>query len=85
MRSSPAAPQSSPTAIIGDLVGSIGSVDVTGTGSFWNTDPLTVGLSGSGQLTVANHALVSATGGLIVAENCDSIGNVYRPNLGHPP
>jgi T5SS/PEP-CTERM-associated repeat protein/autotransporter-associated beta strand protein len=45
-------------SVIGDQAGSVGTVTVTGTGSLWNSGDLSVGVNGSGTMTISNGGSV---------------------------
>jgi T5SS/PEP-CTERM-associated repeat protein/autotransporter-associated beta strand protein len=45
-------------SVIGDQAGSVGTVTVTGTGSLWNSGDLSVGVNGSGTMTISNGGRV---------------------------
>lgn len=62
----------------GDKAGGDGSVAVTGAGSSLTADAITIGLSGTGALTVSDGASISpgASGWIDVARNAGSTGTV---------
>lgn len=75
------------TAGIGSGAGSVGTVTVTGSGSTWtNRDGLTVGVNGSGSLTLAQGGQVNAVRGVIIAQNAGATGvlNIGAPEAAAP-
>jgi outer membrane autotransporter protein len=63
-------------ANIGRIVGSQGTVTVTGPGSIWsNTSGVNIGLSGTGTLTIADGGVVTAPS-VVIAANAGSTGTL---------
>ncbi|MBO4221951.1 autotransporter outer membrane beta-barrel domain-containing protein [Bradyrhizobium neotropicale] len=69
-------------ANIGQAVGSLGTVIVSGAGSSWtNSSGLNVANSGMGTLTIADGGIVRVSGPFAIANNAGSIGAL---NIGAP-
>jgi T5SS/PEP-CTERM-associated repeat protein len=69
--------------LIATATGSHGTVSVTGNGSSWSGSPfLTVGNSGTGSLTISDHALVSSTIDIAVGGNNGGSGSLTVNSAG---
>ncbi len=67
------------SVVIGSSSTNVGTATVTGAGSTWTTDALTLGDAGSGTLTASSGALVEVNGGtgpLAIARQAGSTGTL---------
>lgn len=66
----------STTVTVGNNTGSSGSISVSGAGSVWNSTSITLGVSGTAELTVADGGIVRVEQPLLLAEASASTGTL---------
>lgn len=62
--------------LLGESAAGSGTVVVTGAGSTWRSDSLSVGESGQGSFTVSQGGSAAISGGIVLARNAGSTGTV---------
>lgn len=67
----------SSSGVIGDLSGAIGQVDVTGAGSQWNPNLMTVGNGGNGILIIEDTASMRVGNNMMIGQLQNGYGQVF--------